>query len=38
MLSASQAVEGEKVKTVTAKYPSWIASFFQYGNIEIMTE
>ncbi len=38
MLSSSQAVEGEKVKTVTAKYPGWMASFFQYGNIEIMTE
>lgn len=38
MLSSSQAVEGEKVKTVTSKYPSWIASFFQYGTIEIMTE
>ncbi len=38
MLSSSQAVEGEKVKTVTAKYPSFISSFFQYGNIEIMTE
>ena len=25
MLSSSQAVEGEKVKTVTSKYPSWIA-------------
>lgn len=38
MLSASQAVEGEKVKTVTARYPGWLASFFQYGTIEIMTE
>ena len=38
MLSSSQAVEGEKVKTVTAKYPGWLASFFQYGTIEIMTE
>lgn len=38
MLSSSQAVEGEKVKTVTAKYPSFISSFFQYGTIEIMTE
>lgn len=38
MLSSSQAVEGEKVKTVTAKYPSFIWSFFQYGTIEIMTE
>lgn len=38
MLSSSQAVEGEKVKTVTSNYPSWIASFFQYGTIEIMTE
>jgi ABC-type cobalt transport system substrate-binding protein len=38
MLSSSQAVEGEKVKTVMAKYPSWIASFFHFGNIEVMTE
>lgn len=38
MLSSSQAVEGTKVKTVTARYPSWISSFFQYGTIEIMTE
>ncbi len=38
MLSSSQAVEWEKVKTVTARYPSWISSFFQYGTIEIMTE
>ena len=38
MLSSSQAVEGEKVKTVAAKYPGWLASFFQYGTIEIMTE
>ena len=38
MLSSSQTVEGEKVKTITANYPSWIASFFHYGNIEIMTE
>ena len=38
MLSSSQAVEGEKVKTVTSNYPSWVASFFQYWTIEIMTE
>ena len=38
MLSSSQAVEGEKVKTVSAKYPGWLSSFFQYGTIEIMTE
>ena len=38
MLSSSQAVEEEKVQTVTAKYPSWISSFFQYGTVEIMTE
>ena len=36
--SIREAVEGEKVKTVTAKYPSWISSFFQYGTVEIMTE
>ena len=38
MLSSSQAVEWEKVKTVTARYPGWLSSFFQYGTIEIMTE
>lgn len=38
MLSQSQSVDGDKVKTVTSKYPSWIASFFHYGTIEVLTE
>ncbi len=38
MLSSVNTVEGDKVKTVSAKYSGWIGSFFNFGTVEIMTE
>jgi hypothetical protein len=38
MLSSVNTVEWDKVKTVSAKYSGWLGSFFNFGNIEVMTE
>lgn len=38
MLSSVNTVEGDKVKTVSARYSGWIGSFFNFGTVEIMTE
>lgn len=38
LLSSSFSVEWDKIKTISASYPSTIASIFQYGNIDILTE
>lgn len=38
LLSSTYIVESEKIKTIRSSFPSWIASFFHYGTIEIMTE
>lgn len=38
ILSNTQTLDGDKIKTVRATFPSKIASFFNYGNIDILTE
>lgn len=38
LLSSTYIIESEKIKTIRSSFPSWIASFFRYGTIEIMTE
>jgi hypothetical protein len=38
LLSSMQTIDGDKIKSIQSKYPSKIASFFDYGNIDILTE
>lgn len=38
VLSNMQTIESDKIKTVRSIFPSKIASFFNYGNIDILTE
>jgi hypothetical protein len=38
VLSSVQSLESDKIKTVRSAFPSKIASFFNYGNVEILTE
>lgn len=38
VLSAIQTIESDKVKTVKSSFPSKIASFFDYGTVDILTE
>lgn len=38
MLASSQNIDGEKIKSVSARYTGIIGSIFHYGSIEIMTE
>ena len=38
MLSSVSTLEGDKVKSVSARYSGWLGSFFNFGIIEIMTE
>lgn len=38
VLSDTQTLDSDKIKTVRAKFPGKIASFFNYGNIDILTE
>ncbi len=38
VLSSTQTLESEKIKTVRSFFPSKLASFFNFGNIDILTE
>lgn len=38
VLSSTQSIESDKIKTVRSMFPSKIASFFNYGNVDILTE
>ncbi len=38
VLSDTQTLDSDKIKTVRAQFPGKIASFFNYGNIDILTE
>lgn len=38
VLSSTQTLESEKIKTVRSSFPSKLASFFNFGNIDILTE
>ncbi len=38
LLSVIQTIEWDKIKTVQSIFPSKLASFFNYGNIHILTE
>jgi len=38
VLSSIQTIESDKIKTVRSAFPSKIASFFNYGTVDILTE
>lgn len=38
VLSSIQTIESDKIKTVRSSYPSKLASFFDYGTVDILTE
>lgn len=38
VLSSIQTIESDKIKTVRSSFPSKIASFFNYGTVDILTE
>lgn len=38
ILSSIQTIESDKIKTVRSSFPSKIASFFNYGTVDILTE
>lgn len=38
VLSTIQTIESDKIKTVKSSFPSKIASFFDYGTVDILTE
>lgn len=38
VLSSIQTIESDKIKTVKSSFPSKIASFFDYGTVDILTE
>lgn len=38
MYAEVQTLDSEKIKTVKSSYPNFIASFFGYGNVEVLTE
>lgn len=38
VLSSIQTIESSKIKTVRSSFPSKISSFFNYGNVDVLTE
>ncbi len=38
VLSSIQTIESDKIKTVRSSFPSRIASFFNYGTVDVLTE
>lgn len=38
VLSSIQTIESDKIKTVRSSFPSKIASFFNYGTVDVLTE
>jgi hypothetical protein len=38
VLSAIQTIESDKIKTIKSSFPSKIASFFDYGTVDVLTE
>lgn len=38
VLSSIQTIESSKIKTVRSSFPNKIASFFNYGNVDVLTE
>lgn len=38
LLSDSQTIESDKIKTIKSTFPNKLASFFNFGNIDILTE
>ena len=38
ILSSVQTIESDKIKTVRSSFPSKIASFFNYGTVDVLTE
>ncbi len=38
VLSSIQTIESDKIKTVRSTFPSKIASFFNYGTVDVLTE
>lgn len=38
ILSSIQTIESDKIKTVRSSFPSKLASFFNYGTVDVLTE
>lgn len=38
VLSSIQTIESSKIKTVRSSFPSKISSFFNYGDVDVLTE
>lgn len=38
LLSDTQTIESDKIKTIKSSFPNKLASFFNFGNIDILTE
>ena len=38
MYSNINTLEGEKIKNIRSSYPNFLASFFHYGTLEVLTE
>ncbi len=38
MYSKINTLEGEKIKNIRSSYPNFLASFFHYGTLEVLTE
>jgi hypothetical protein len=38
VLSTIQTIESDKIKTIKSSFPSKIASFFNYGTVDVLTE
>lgn len=38
VLSSIQTIESSKIKTVRSSFPNKISSFFNYGNVDVLTE
>ncbi len=38
ILSQTQTIESDKIKTINSSFPNAIASFFNFGNIDVLTE
>ena len=38
VLSNTQTIDGDKIKTVRSKFPNKLSSFFNFGNVDILTE
>ena len=38
VLSNTQTIDGDKIKTVRSRFPNKLSGFFNFGNVDILTE